>query len=78
MNTSAIDNKFKFITVAAARCHQLQHGARPRVESKSRKPVTIAQEEVRTGLIDFRVPEEVREGPATALVESIPEGEDVG
>ena len=78
METETMENKFKFITIAAARCHQLQRGARPRVDTKSHKSSTIAQEEVRKGLVDFRVPEEVKEGPANAAVDAIPEGEDVG
>jgi len=78
MTFEATDNKFKFIAIAAARCQQLQRGARPRVEGRSRKPVTIAQEEVRNGLIDYRVPEEVKEGPATAAVEAISSSEHEG
>jgi len=78
MTFGATDNKFKFIAIAAARCQQLQRGARPRVESRSHKPVTIAQEEVRTGLIDYRVPEEVKESPATAAVEAVTSSEHEG
>jgi len=77
MENQGMDNKFKFITVAAARCHQLQRGARPRVESRSHKNATIAQEEVRKGLIEFRIPEEVREG-APSTVETIARGQDAG
>ena len=78
MEMQAVENKFKFISIAAARCQQLQRGARPRVESRSHKPVTIAQEEVRNGLIEYRVPEEVKEGPATAAVEAISSSEHEG
>ena len=77
MENQGMDNKFKFITVAAARCHQLQRGARPKVESRSHKNATIAQEEVRKGLVEFRIPEEVREGtPST--VDTIARGQDAG
>ncbi len=58
MESQGMDNKFKFITVAAARCNQLQRGARPKVETRSHKNATIAQEEVRKGLIEFRIPED--------------------
>jgi DNA-directed RNA polymerase omega subunit len=64
---SSVDNKFKFITIAAARCRQLQRGARPRVEGRSRKAVTIAQEEVLRDLIEYRVPEAVPEEPAAPV-----------
>lgn len=69
MNTGTIDNKFKFITIAAARCNQLQRGALPRVEARSRKPVTLAMEEVRRGMVDYRVPEDVKEGPSGTVAE---------
>ena len=31
-----VDSKFRFITVAAQRAKQLQNGAKPRVEARSR------------------------------------------
>jgi DNA-directed RNA polymerase omega subunit len=77
METQKMENKFKFITVAAARCHQLQRGARPRVEGSSHKNSTIAQEEVRRGLIEFRVPEELKEEVSTAVDPGI-RGQDGG
>ncbi|HEV8375986.1 MAG TPA: DNA-directed RNA polymerase subunit omega [Candidatus Polarisedimenticolia bacterium] len=57
METQSVENKFKFISIAAARCQQLQRGARPRVEPRSRKPTTVAQDEVRQGLVVAREPE---------------------
>ena len=47
------DSKFRFILVAAARAKQLQHGAPPRIKSQSRKPATIAVEEVEQNLVPF-------------------------
>ena len=41
-----VDSKFRFITVAAQRAKQLQNGAKPRVDARSRKPARIAMEEV--------------------------------
>jgi DNA-directed RNA polymerase omega subunit len=78
MDAQILENKFKFITVAAARCYQLQRGARPRVESRSHKSTTIAQEEVRQGLIVVREPEHAGEPAAEALGMSPPDGMDVG
>ena len=70
-------NKFKFISIAAARCQQLQRGARPRVESRSRKPTTVAQEEVRQGLVVAREPEVVEAPAQTSEVATHTEGTDV-
>ena len=39
-------SKFQFIAIASQRCRQLQKGARPRIQSRSRKFTTVAQEEV--------------------------------
>jgi len=77
MENQGMDNKFKFITVAAARCNQLQRGARPRVETRSHKNATIAQEEVRKGLIEFRAPEDLKEG-ASSVVDTVVRGQDAG
>jgi DNA-directed RNA polymerase subunit K/omega len=49
----AIGNKFEFITIAGERCRQLQRGARPRIETDAIKPVTIAQQEVLAGVIEY-------------------------
>ena len=54
-----IDSKFRFITVAAQRAKQLQGGAKPRVETRSRKPTRIAVEEAVAGTISWEVREEV-------------------
>lgn len=55
-------NKFEFIAVAAERAKQLQRGARSRIETTALKPVTIAQQEVLSGLVEYSYgpfPEEV-------------------
>ena len=78
MDAQFLENKFKFITVAAARCYQLQRGARPRVDSRSHKSTTIAQEEVRKGLIVVREPEHAGDPVTDGLVMTAPEGIDVG
>ncbi len=53
-----IDSKFRFITVAAQRAKQLQGGAKPRVETRSRKPTRIAVEEAVAGTISWEIREE--------------------
>ena len=53
-----IDSKFRFITVAAQRAKQLQGGAKPRVETRSRKPTRIAVEETLANTVSWEVLEE--------------------
>lgn len=58
-----VDSKFRFITVAAQRAKQLQNGAKPRVEPRSRKPTRIAMQEVVAGAVSWEFKEEEkREG----------------
>lgn len=51
------DSNYRYILVAARRARQLQGGARPLVESHSRKPCRIAQEEIQAGKVKFIVGE---------------------
>jgi DNA-directed RNA polymerase omega subunit len=78
MEVQSLDNKFKFISIAAARCQQLQRGARPRVDSKSHKPTTVAQEEVRQGLVAAREPDSAQEPGQDSEVQTQSQGTDVG
>jgi DNA-directed RNA polymerase subunit omega len=48
-----IDSKFRFILVAAKRAHQLEGGAKARVQSESNKVIVVAQREVCAGLVPF-------------------------
>jgi DNA-directed RNA polymerase subunit omega len=48
---SSIDSKFRYILIAAKRARQLQAGARPLVQSPSKKATKIAMQEVSAGLI---------------------------
>jgi DNA-directed RNA polymerase subunit omega len=50
-----VDSKFRFITVAAQRAKQLQAGAKPRVDARSRKPTGVAMEEVLAGAISWEL-----------------------
>ena len=52
-----IDSKFRFVILAAKRAKELLHGAKPRVKSRSKNPIRIAQEEVRGGAVDFEIVE---------------------
>jgi DNA-directed RNA polymerase subunit omega len=53
-----VDSKFRFITVAAQRAKQLQNGAKPRIEVKSRKPTRIAMHEVLANTISWELRDE--------------------
>lgn len=48
-----IDSKFRFILIAAKRARQLQAGARPVVQSATKKATKVAQLEVEAGLVPF-------------------------
>jgi DNA-directed RNA polymerase subunit omega len=50
-----VDSKFRFITVAAQRAKQLQAGAKPRVETRSRKPTRVAVEETLAQTVSWEV-----------------------
>lgn len=56
-----IDSKFRFVILAAKRAKQLLHGAKPRIKSKSKNPIRIAQKEVREGLVEFELVEVKKE-----------------
>ena len=46
-----LDSKFRFILVAARRARQLQAGAKPLLQSPSKRPTRVAQQEVGAGLV---------------------------
>jgi DNA-directed RNA polymerase subunit omega len=54
-----VDSKFRFITVAAQRAKQLQNGAKPRVDARSRKPTRIAMQEVLAEAVSWEMRDEV-------------------
>jgi DNA-directed RNA polymerase subunit omega len=51
------DSNYRYILVAARRARQLQSGAPPVVETNSRKPCRIAQDEIRAGKVKWEIPE---------------------
>lgn len=50
-----VGSKFKYVVVASMRAKQLLKGAKPKLKTKSKSLIRIAQEEVRGGLIDFEI-----------------------
>jgi DNA-directed RNA polymerase subunit omega len=55
----AFDSKFRFILVAAKRARQLQAGARPLVQTQTKKLTKVAQMEVEAGLVPVEILEPV-------------------
>jgi len=53
-----LDSKYKFILLVSKRARMLLKGAKPKIKSKSKNLIRIAQEEVNKGLIDFKVLDE--------------------
>ncbi len=51
------DSNYRYILVAARRARQLQNGARPLVETTSRKPCRIAEQEIQADKVKWFVPE---------------------
>jgi len=51
------DSNYRYILVAARRARQLQGGAPPVIETSSRKPCRIAQDEIRAGKVKWVIPE---------------------
>lgn len=61
-----VDSKFRFITVAAQRAKQIQNGAKPRVEARSRKPTRIAMQEVLAEAVSWEIRDEKEAAAAAA------------
>ena len=51
------DSNYRYILVAARRARQLQSGAPPIIETPSRKPCRIAQDEIKAGKVKWIIPE---------------------
>jgi len=71
------DSNYRYILVAARRARQLQSGSRPLVDTHSRKPCKIAQEEIAAGKVKWSM-EAPRSAAAVAneiLEQAITKGE---
>ena len=51
------DSNYRFILVAAKRARQLQSGAKPMIDTNSRKSCRVAQDEILAGKVKWVVPE---------------------
>ena len=50
-----IDSKFRYVILASKRAKQLLKGAKPKLKSKSKNLIRIAQEEVDRGMVDYEI-----------------------
>jgi len=50
-----LNSKFKFVILASKRAKDLLKGAKPKVKSKSKNLIRIAQQEISQGLIDYEL-----------------------
>jgi DNA-directed RNA polymerase subunit omega len=64
------DSNYRYILVAARRARQLQGGAPPVIETGSRKPCRIAQDEIKAGKVKWLIPE-VPKSAAAAAAETL-------
>ena len=51
-----VNSKYTLVIAAAKRGRQLRDGARPAIESDSRKEVTVALNEINEGKIEIELP----------------------
>lgn len=72
------DSNYRYILVAARRARQLQNGARPLVETASRKPCRIAEQEIQADKVKWFVPDHktAKEVAAEQLEAGAAESED--
>ncbi|MFB3813757.1 MAG: DNA-directed RNA polymerase subunit omega [Terriglobales bacterium] len=54
------DSNYRYVLVAARRARQLLSGARPTIETNTRKPCKIAMEEIQAGKVKWTTPESRR------------------
>ena len=50
-----LDSKFRFILVAARRARQLQAGAKPLIQTPTKRSTRVAQQEVGAGLVPIEI-----------------------
>ena len=70
------DSNYRYILVAARRARQLQSGAPPVIETSSRKPCRIAQDEIRAGKVKWMIPDTkvTAEAVSEAIEQSLEKG----
>jgi DNA-directed RNA polymerase omega subunit len=52
-----IDSKYRFVILSALRARQIQAGSMPLLKEPRHKATQVAQKEILSGLVKFRIPE---------------------
>jgi DNA-directed RNA polymerase subunit omega len=52
-----VSNRYLLVVLSAKRARQINRGAAPRVESKHKKPTSVALEEIAAAKVEYRVKE---------------------
>jgi DNA-directed RNA polymerase subunit omega len=60
------DSNYRYILVAARRARQLQNGAKPMVDTGSRKPCRIAEQEIQASKVNWFIPEKPKSAAEAA------------
>jgi len=60
------DSNYRYILVAARRARQLQNGAKPMVDTPSRKPCRIAEQEIQASKVAWFIPEKQKSAAEAA------------
>ena len=50
-----VSNRYLLVVLAAKRARQLNRGAAPQLETKQKKPTSVALEEIAEGKVGYRV-----------------------
>jgi DNA-directed RNA polymerase subunit omega len=76
-NYGDVDSKFRFVILAAKRAKQLLKGAKPKVKTRSRNPIRIAQMELQDGVIEYDIVTNFKE-ETPEVEEQVFLGDDLG
>ncbi len=53
-----VSNRYLLVVLAAKRARQINRGAAPQVDSRQKKPTSVALEEIAQGKVGYRVKDE--------------------
>jgi DNA-directed RNA polymerase subunit omega len=53
-----VSNRYLLVVLAAKRARQINRGAAPQVDSRHKKPTSVALEEIANGKVGYRVKDE--------------------
>jgi DNA-directed RNA polymerase subunit omega len=53
-----VSNRYLLVVLSAKRARQINRGALPRVESRHKKPTSVALEEIAANKVEYRVKED--------------------